>query len=95
MLSIVTDAAGDVVYVHGDLQGLEALEHAIAALRRQVENGECEDSHLFAPSWGGSDLTESMLLQEQSSGCKQVHHLKLYGWTDEWAHKHGLSKDAP
>jgi hypothetical protein len=95
MLSIVADQAGDVVHLHADLAGLEALEHAIASLRQRVANGECEDSHLFSQAWGGAELTESMLPQEQSSGCRQVHHLKLYGWTQGWAHKHGLSKDAP
>jgi len=94
MLSIVAEPAGDVVYLHADLAGLEALEHAISSLRQRVANGECEDSHLFSQAWGGGDLMETMLSQEQSSGCTQVHHLKFYGWTDEWAHKHGLSKDA-
>ena len=95
MLSIVAEQSGDVVYLHADLAGLEALEKAISSLRQRVGKGECEDSHLFSESWGGAELTESMLLQEQSSGCRQVHHLKLYGWTLDWAHKHGLSKDAP
>ena len=94
MLSIVADANGDVVYLHADLAGLEALEQAIASLRQHVANDECEHSHLFSKAWGGGELTESMLSQEQASGCRQVHHLKLYGWSQEWAHKHGLSKDA-
>ena len=95
MLSIVAESTGDVVYIHADLAGLEALERAISALRQRVKNGECEDSHLFTEAWGGDDLTESMLSQEQSSGCTQVHHLKLYGWTSEWAVKHSLSQGAP
>jgi hypothetical protein len=94
MLSIAAEPTSDVVYLHADLAGLEALERAISSLRQRVANGECEDRHLFSQAWGGGELTETMLSQEQSSGCKQVHHLKLYGWTDEWAHKHGLAKGA-
>ena len=33
-----------------------------------------------------------MLAQEREKGCKQVHHVKIYGWTDEWASKLGLKK---
>jgi hypothetical protein len=33
-----------------------------------------------------------MLAQEREKGCKQVHHLKVYGWTEGWASKHGLKK---
>jgi hypothetical protein len=95
MLSIVAEQSGDVIYLHADLAGLEALERAISSLRQHIANGECEDSHFFSESWGGAELTESMLPQEQSSGCKQVHHRKLCGWTQEWAYKNGLSKDAP
>lgn len=91
MLSIVVEPAGDVVYVHADLAGLEALERAVSALRKRVASGDCEDSHLFTPAWGGKELTESMLSQERSSGCIQVHHLKLFGWTDGWSENHGLA----
>jgi len=91
MLSIVVEPAGDAVYVHADLAGLEALERAVSALRQRVAAGHCEDSHLFTPAWGGNELTESMLSQERSSGCSQVHHLKFFGWTDEWSRKHGLA----
>ena len=95
MLSIVVDQAGEVVYLHADLVGLEALERAIASLRKRVANGECQDSHLFSEAWGGAELTESMMPQEQSTGCRQVHHVKLYGWTQEWAYNHGLATYAP
>ncbi len=91
MLSIVADPDGDVVHVHADLAGLDALQHAIAALRRRVADGDCEDSHLFSAAWGGDELTETMLAQERASGCRQVHHIKFFGWTADWARTHRLS----
>lgn len=94
MLSVVTEQDGDVVYVHADLEGLETLERSISALRRRVAQGECEHDHFFTETWGGSELTETMLPQERTDGCKQVHHLKLYGWSDEWSKKHGLQPSA-
>ena len=94
MLSVVTEQDGDVVYVHADLEGLEMLERSISALRQRVAQGECEHDHFFTEAWGGSELTQTMLQQERTDGCKQVHHLKLYGWSDEWSEKHGLQPSA-
>jgi len=95
MLSIVSDPAGDVVHIHGDLAGLEVLERAVAQLKEIVAAGGCQDSHLFSASWGGSELTETMLEQEHSAGWTQVNHIKLFGWTQDWSARHGLSSDAP
>ena len=94
MLSIVSESNGDVVHIHGDLAGLEALEQALRRVREQVAAGVCEDNHLFSNSWGGKDLTETMLESERETGARQVQHLKLFGWTDEWSVKHGLSPNA-
>jgi len=94
MLSVVADPNGDVVYVHADLDGLEVLERSISALRRHVAQGDCQHDHFFTVAWGGSELTETMLNQERTDGCKQVHHLKLYGWPDEWSKKYGLLPNA-
>lgn len=91
MLSIVAEPTGDIVYVHADLDGLERLERSIAKLRQCVAQGTCEHDHLFSKTWGSDELTETMLDQEHNDGCTQVHHLKLYGWTEEWGKKHGLA----
>lgn len=90
MLSVVSGPGGDVVYIHADLEGLEALERSISALRRHVAEGRCEHDHFFTEAWGGSELSATMLEQERTDRCRQVHHLKLYGWTEEWSEKHGL-----
>ncbi|MDB5346404.1 MAG: hypothetical protein JWP89_4781 [Schlesneria sp.] len=62
----------------------------MAYLKRKIEAGECPHDHLHSESWAGSELTETMLALERIKGCKQVHHVKVYGWPDEWAKKHGL-----
>lgn len=90
MLSVVTEPDGDVVCIHADASGVEQLEKLVAYLKRELQTGECPHDHLHSESWGGTDLTETMLSQEKAKGCKQVHHVKVYGWTNEWASKHGL-----
>lgn len=90
MLSVVTEPDGDVVYIHADSSGVAQLEKLVAYLKRTIEAGECPHDHLHSRSWAGNELTETMLDQERSKGCMQVHHVKIYGWTDEWASKHGL-----
>ena len=59
-------------------------------MKKALQNNECEHDHFFTQSWGGSDLTESMLEREQKDGCEQVHHVKMYAWTEEWKNKHKL-----
>jgi hypothetical protein len=96
MISIVTSAEGDIVHVHADKQGLSLLERAVAQLRLSAEKGDCGHEHLFSASWGGRELSETALGEERLAGYRQVHHLKLFGWTDEWARRHELvSTQAP
>jgi len=38
-------------------------------------------------SWGGDGLTEPVPIEKDGH---IVHHVKIYGWTEEWAKKHGL-----
>ena len=90
MLSVVTEPEGDVVYIHADASGVADLERLVAYLKDGISAGECPHDHFHSPSWGGKDLAETMLPQEREKGCKQVHHVKFYGWTEEWALRHGL-----
>lgn len=92
MLSIVTEPNGDVVYVHADSAGIVELEAAVARLKKRLLAGDCPHDHLMSASWGGGELSETMLAEEQGKGCRQVHHITLYGWNEEWARKHGLKK---
>lgn len=92
MLSLVTEPDGNVVYLHADAAGIAQLERVLSRLKAALANGDCAHDHLHTPAWASDELSESMLGQEREKGCKQVHHLKIYGWTEEWASKHGLKK---
>jgi len=84
-----------VLHIHGDAAGLLSLEREVRRLRELAERGECEDAHLFSEAWGGGELAQIMLENERSAEWRQVHHLKLFGWSAEWSERHGLSASAP
>jgi len=90
MISFVTDPASGEVFIHADLDGMAELERIFAALKNGIAAGDCPHTHLFGPAWGGDELAGTMLDQERSADCRQIHHVKIDGWTDEWAKKHGL-----
>lgn len=90
LLSVATEPDGDVVYIHADRAGLEHLRAAIDRLLQNLAQGETDHDHFHSPDWGGWDLTTSMLQSEKASGCKTVHHIKIYSWDEEWKKKHGL-----
>ncbi len=84
VLALFSDNEGQVS-LHADDKGLEILITALQRLRQKISETTCEHDHLITEAWGGSgELTEAQ-------GCETegqlVHHLKLYGWTDEWAKK--------
>jgi hypothetical protein len=93
LLSVVTEPGGDVVYIHADHAGLEALRASIDRLLECFNQNDCHHEHLFSPDWAGWDLSTTMLEQEREAGCKTVHHIKIYAWDDEWKRKHGLWPD--
>lgn len=89
LLSFVTDAEGDRVTIHADLPGLELLLRELTWLKGKLEAGECEHTHLRSPDWAGDELTTTKL-SGQEAEVTMVHHVKIYGWNDEWKRKHGL-----
>jgi|JI6StandDraft_1071083.scaffolds.fasta_scaffold20932_7 hypothetical protein len=90
LLSVVTDPEGDVVFIHGDRAGLECLRSAIDRLLRNLAEGKTDHDHFRSTDWAGSELTTSMLSSEKEAGCRSVHHVKIYSWSDEWKKKQGL-----
>ena len=86
-LTFVADGKGQLM-VHADARGLAVLISSLERLKKKVEAGECDHDHLFTDAWAGGELSESL-------GCEKdgalVHHVKLYGWTEEWAKKHGFT----
>ena len=90
LLSATTNEDGDVVSIHADLSGLKKLQDSISYMITKLEKDTCDHDHLRSEDWAGYELTTTMLDSEQSKGNKQVHHIKLYAWTDEWKNKHEL-----
>ncbi|MBI1322774.1 hypothetical protein GC170_06275 [bacterium] len=90
MISFVTNPESGELFIHADLVGLAELERLFGALKKGVAQDDCPHTHYFGPAWGGDELAESMLEQERDTGCKTIHHVKVYGWTEVWARKHGL-----
>jgi hypothetical protein len=88
-LSVIADADGQIS-IHADAEGLAVLIATLERLKRNIEAGSCEHDHLFSEAWGGHELSETM-------GCEEkgyvIHHVKVYGWTEEWALKHGFRNE--
>jgi hypothetical protein len=89
LLSFVTGSDGWRVTIHADLAGVELLIREFEGLRRQLLKDDCPHTHLFSPVSGGDELTETRM-SDQTEEAQQVCHVKIYGWSEEWAKKHGL-----
>jgi len=76
-----------VVHLHADIAGLDRLIQALTFVRDKTVQGICEHEHLMSHSWGGHDLSE----HSGPENGELVHHLKIFGWTDDWAAKHGFT----
>lgn len=89
-LSVIADHAGKVS-IHADAEGLSVLIAALERLKRHVDSGKCEHDHLFSNAWAGHELSETLGCEE---GGEIIHHIKIYGWTEEWAQRHGFKNAA-
>lgn len=88
LLSFVTSKCGTMVSVHLDLGGVKLLLKELNGIREKLEANDCPHTHLFGyqPS---DDLTLTML-QSQPQENTSVEHVKIHGWNEEWAVRHGL-----
>lgn len=86
ILNFGTDKDGSQVFMHADLAGLDHLIRSLTHIREKVSAGICEHDHMMTDAWGGNELSEKGL----DAGTHTVHHVKIYGWTPEWAQKHGF-----
>ena len=91
LLSFVTDKSGDYLSVHLDLAGVEILIRELESLRTQLLKDDCPHTHLFGYSDrpDENDLTLTKL-KDQPGETTQVLQVKIYGWNEEWAVRHGL-----
>jgi hypothetical protein len=85
ILSFATDKEGQL-FIHADAVGSDHLIGSLTRIRKKLDEHDCDHDHLMTDSWGGSELTERSL-----DDAHTVHHVKIYGWTPQWIHKHGLS----
>jgi hypothetical protein len=85
VLAFVRGEEGEL-FMHADAKGLAALIGALERLKKKAEEGVCDHDHLKTESWAGAELSEKKGLERG----ELIHHLKLYGWTDEWATRHGF-----
>jgi hypothetical protein len=89
VLSFVTDESGQFLSIHADLRGIDLLIDELQSLRGQLLENDCPHTHLVADECGGDELT-STKLKDQPGEAKIVSHVKIYGWNEEWARRHGL-----
>jgi hypothetical protein len=81
----------DEVFLHADVAGLDFLIERLRWIRKKVSEGVPEEhEHLMTESWGGDELTES--IGSERSDTTLVHHVKIFGWSKEWAMKHGFKR---
>ena len=92
LLSFATDESGGMVSIHADLAGVNLLLSELGRIRDRLVEDECPHTHLFTESAGGLDELAETKLANQPSEVNNVVHVKIYGWNEEWALKHGLKK---
>jgi len=68
----------DELFIHGDPEGLRRLSDLLQKLASIAERGEFPHEHLFAPEWGGDELSSQA--QEKDHRC--LLHVKIFGWPD-------------
>jgi len=88
LLSFVTDSSGAMVSIHADLEGVKFLIAELESIRESLEENDCPHTHLFVTD-DGTELTGTKL-HNQPNEENIVHHVKIYGWNEEWAVKHNL-----
>jgi hypothetical protein len=89
LLSFVTDTSGQYVAIHADLRGITILIEELQNLREQLELDDCPHTHLFSFPEDSHELTTTKLVDQQNE-VNVVCHVKIYGWNEEWAQRHGL-----
>jgi hypothetical protein len=92
LLSFVANSDANMLTIHLDKDGIEFLIERLSKLKELLDEGQCEDCHLFTADSIGSELT-STKIQGQVNEAVVVQHVKLSSWTQEWAMKHRLILD--
>ncbi len=89
LLSFVTDSSGEYLAVHADLAGITMLIDELEIVREGLLKDDCPHTHLRSPIGAGNELTTTKL-ENQDLEQNIIYHVKIYGWNEEWARRHGL-----
>ena len=73
-----------------DKAGVEILIRALERISKGLDKNEVDHEHLFSEEWGGWELSISDRIDKGKGG--PIHHVKIYGWTEEWAEKNGFDR---
>jgi len=90
LLALVADPDDGQVHLHADLGGVDFLIGELEKIKKQLLAEECPHTHLFSEEWGGGELSVSTMLDNRQG--LPVHHLKVFGWNEEWVEKHGFTR---
>ncbi|MEI6860898.1 MAG: Imm32 family immunity protein [Verrucomicrobiota bacterium] len=85
VLTLVQRKEGEIV-LHADAKGLALLIAALERLKKKAEEGASDHDHLMTPAWAGTELSE----KKGAEAGALIHHLKIYGWSEEAAKEHGF-----
>lgn len=86
VLCFVADGEGQL-FIHADAAGLDLLLRSLGHLRKRIDENDCDHDHLMTKSWGSHELTE---VPPRGQEGQIIHHVKVYGWTEEWTRRHGM-----
>jgi hypothetical protein len=89
VLSFAVDKDGGQLFIHADAKGLQELMRSLEEILEKLNQDQCDHDHLMSPLWGGTDLSEHTIEKD----VQLIHHVKICGWTKEWAQKHKLSEE--
>ena len=89
-LAFVVSEESDQIFLHVDKEGVEILMRSLERIKKHLEKDELEHEHLFSEEWGGWELSISDEVDKGKG--KPIHHVKIYGWNDEWADKNGFDR---
>jgi hypothetical protein len=76
VLTFEFDSRQELLCIHGDAEGLHALQEYVRRLIDATPSGKFEHSHLMTPDWGGSELSS----EAKDSNAQLIPHVKLYCW---------------
>lgn len=90
LLAFVVSEESDQIFLHLDKGGVEILIRSLERIQKDLDKNEGDHEHLFSEEWGGWELSISD--QADKGKGKPIHHVKIYGWTDELADKNGFDR---